>query len=134
MATSPASSTSVIDKDDAYLPHGTAKSNDNLNAIDPAHTQTQAAVLPDVEQEPQGDLEKGTSAKPHPPPGAFDPRQNPDGGRDAWLCVLGGFCVLFCSFGWINCIVSFSECKGLVRMLLTRMIRAFFKITTKPIS
>jgi hypothetical protein len=33
----------------------------------------------------------------------FDPRDNPDGGREAWLVVLGAFCCMFCSFGWINC-------------------------------
>lgn len=27
----------------------------------------------------------------------------PDGGLRAWLVVLGGFCCLFVSFGWINC-------------------------------
>lgn len=26
----------------------------------------------------------------------------PDGGVDAWLVVLGAWCVSFCSFGWIN--------------------------------
>lgn len=36
-------------------------------------------------------------------PPAFDPRENPDGGFDAWLVVLGAFCCMFCSFGWINC-------------------------------
>lgn len=50
-----------------------------------------------------GDIEQAVSEKPQgPPPGAFDPRQNPDGGLKAWLTVLGGFCALFCSFGWIN--------------------------------
>lgn len=41
------------------------------------------------------------------PATAFDPRQNPDGGLHAWLTVLGGFCILFCSFGWINTIGVF---------------------------
>jgi hypothetical protein len=27
----------------------------------------------------------------------------PDGGLQAWLVVLGGFCIVFASFGWINC-------------------------------
>jgi len=36
-------------------------------------------------------------------PPVFDPRENPDGGFDAWLVVLGAFCCMFCSFGWINC-------------------------------
>ena len=47
----------------------------------------------------QADLEKAEAAPPNP----WDPRNNPDGGRQAWLCALGSFCVLFCSFGWINC-------------------------------
>ncbi|KAB8227597.1 major facilitator superfamily domain-containing protein [Aspergillus alliaceus] len=31
----------------------------------------------------------------------------PDGGLTAWLMVLGAWCVLFCSFGWINSIGVF---------------------------
>lgn len=27
----------------------------------------------------------------------------PDGGIEAWTTVLGAFCGLFVSFGWINC-------------------------------
>lgn len=26
----------------------------------------------------------------------------PNGGLKAWLCVLGGFCCQFCSFGFVN--------------------------------
>ncbi|KAF2271034.1 MFS general substrate transporter [Lojkania enalia] len=37
------------------------------------------------------------------------PSQFPDGGRDAWLCLLGTFCALFCSFGWLNCIGVFQS-------------------------
>lgn len=33
----------------------------------------------------------------------MDPRAFPDGGLEAWLVVLGVFCSLFVSFGWINC-------------------------------
>ncbi|KAI5814878.1 major facilitator superfamily domain-containing protein [Pyronema omphalodes] len=36
-----------------------------------------------------------------------DPRSFPDGGLQAWLCVFGGFCCLFCSFGWVNVIGIF---------------------------
>ncbi|KAF1985775.1 monocarboxylate transporter [Aulographum hederae CBS 113979] len=39
----------------------------------------------------------------------FDPRENPDGGMQAWLVVAGGFCCLFVSFGWINCIGVFQN-------------------------
>ena len=37
-----------------------------------------------------------------PPPGMMNPADFPDGGRQAILTVIGGFCCLFCSFGWIN--------------------------------
>ena len=33
----------------------------------------------------------------------------PDGGLAAWLVVLGGFCVSFCSFGWLNSIGVFQD-------------------------
>ncbi|EGX94163.1 monocarboxylate permease-like protein [Cordyceps militaris CM01] len=33
----------------------------------------------------------------------------PDGGAEAWLAVLGGFCTVFASFGWINCIGIFQD-------------------------
>jgi MFS family permease len=35
------------------------------------------------------------------------PGPPPDGGAKAWLAVLGAFCGLFVSFGWINCIGVF---------------------------
>ncbi|KAH8598926.1 monocarboxylate permease-like protein [Bisporella sp. PMI_857] len=33
----------------------------------------------------------------------------PDGGLEAWLVVVGGFCTIFASFGWINCIGIFQD-------------------------
>jgi hypothetical protein len=48
-----------------------------------------------------GQQDDSVIAAPSPP--VFDPRDNPDGGFDAWLVVLGAFCCMFCSFGWINC-------------------------------
>lgn len=38
-----------------------------------------------------------------PPAGPPGPGPPPDGGLQAWMTVLGGFCGLFVSFGWINC-------------------------------
>jgi hypothetical protein len=35
-----------------------------------------------------------------------DNRKPRDGGITAWLAVLGGFCGMFVSFGWINCTTS----------------------------
>lgn len=59
-----------------------------------ATTPSSASVLTDPEK---------------PVPGAEDvPNEKkldeaPDGGLVAWLAVLGGFCTIFASFGWINC-------------------------------
>ena len=39
----------------------------------------------------------------------WDPSQFPDGGVEAWLVVLGCFCCLFVSFGWIGVIGVFQE-------------------------
>ncbi|KAG6005360.1 hypothetical protein E4U21_000211 [Claviceps maximensis] len=33
----------------------------------------------------------------------------PDGGTIAWLVVLGAWCTMFCSFGWINSVGAFQE-------------------------
>lgn len=33
----------------------------------------------------------------------------PDGGREAWLVVLGAWCCMFASFGWITCIGVFQD-------------------------
>jgi hypothetical protein len=33
----------------------------------------------------------------------LDPHAFPDGGFQAWFCIAGGFCTVFCSFGWVNC-------------------------------
>ncbi|KAJ5777674.1 MFS transporter asaE [Penicillium odoratum] len=50
-----------------------------------------------------GTLEKSDVPAAGPP----GPGPPPDGGLQAWLTVLGGFCGLFVSFGWINCIGVF---------------------------
>lgn len=46
----------------------------------------------------QVDLEKVPTK-----PGIHDAKSFPDGGWKAWLVVSGAFCVMFCSFGWVNC-------------------------------
>jgi len=50
--------------------------------------------------------EKGLSAEtpPFAPPNSAD---FPDGGLKAWSVVVGAWCCLFCSFGWVNCIGIF---------------------------
>lgn len=102
------------------------------------HSQAEASSLPQVQAEPQSsDIEKSAatvSERPaEQPPGAFDPRENPDGGRDAWLVVLGGCCCLFCSFGWINCKIrhdnSLIYCK-----LTSHKVLVSSRTTTKHIN
>ncbi|KAI9822327.1 MAG: hypothetical protein M1827_000045 [Pycnora praestabilis] len=97
-------STSSLDEKNAIAP--TAQDGDPSH--EPVTSETEAHIMPDVEEPPEGDLEEarekevqeGKPAMPSP----FDPSSFPDGGLDAWLTVLGGFCCLFCSFGWINCV------------------------------
>lgn len=71
-------------------------------------TSTEANISPEREAEAEADLEK-TGAAPKAVVGGVNPADFPDGGLEAWLVVLGGFCCLFCSFGWINCIGIFQE-------------------------
>ncbi|KAI1373407.1 major facilitator superfamily domain-containing protein [Hypoxylon crocopeplum] len=40
---------------------------------------------------------------------ATDPNVFPDGGFQAWFCIAGGFCTVFSSFGWVNCIGVFQD-------------------------
>ncbi|RDW75500.1 hypothetical protein BP6252_06642 [Coleophoma cylindrospora] len=51
--------------------------------------------------EPETKLEKALTGP--------NPNDYPDGGFEAWLVVAGGFCAVFCSFGWINCIGVFQN-------------------------
>ncbi|KAF3763283.1 MFS general substrate transporter [Cryphonectria parasitica EP155] len=45
-----------------------------------------------------------------PLPGSgHHPSDFPDGGMQAWSVVLGGFCGLFCTFGFVSCIGVFQE-------------------------
>ncbi len=72
------------------------------NDLQQLYSQTEANILPETAEEPAKldlgvDMEKSATLSP------MDPASFPDGGLDAWLVVLGGFCCLFCSFGWINC-------------------------------
>ena len=93
------SASSMLDKEN-HLTDNLAPSEEDVGTTDripsPRHS---------LQQEKQDDsqLEEGDGDLKQPPANVFDPRENPDGGLKAWLCVLGGFCTLFCSFGWINC-------------------------------
>jgi len=63
------------------------------------------------ESMPERDIEGESKQEPQPEPGTNlkivstgpNPDDFPDGGFQAWLVVMGGFCAIFCGFGWINC-------------------------------
>lgn len=66
---------------------------------DPAVSKTTACIIPEAtDRSQQLDLEKAPVKS-----GMHDAKSFPDGGWEAWLVVSGAFCVMFCSFGWINC-------------------------------
>lgn len=78
-------------------------------ATEPGETSYESRTVHDAdtpknEKSSESDIEQGEPAKQSAP---FDPRQNPDGGTSAYLCMLGGFCTLFCSFGLISMIFPF---------------------------
>ncbi|TVY90535.1 Fujikurins efflux protein [Lachnellula willkommii] len=64
---------------------------------------------------PEPESEKGEGPQPDPEtalkkePTGPNPDDFPDGGFQAWLVVVGGFCAVFCGFGWINCIGVFQN-------------------------
>lgn len=71
---------------------------------------TEANIFPEHEAEAEADLEQGDPLpKSAPVLGGINPSDFPDGGLEAWLVVLGGWCSLVCSFGWINCIGIFQD-------------------------
>lgn len=63
-----------------------------------------------------------------------DPDVFPDGGFQAWLCIAGGWCTVFSSFGWVNCTVTpFPFFVG-VYTDSNRKALASSRITIKPTS
>ncbi|KAJ5125307.1 MFS transporter asaE [Penicillium atrosanguineum] len=76
--------------------HSTPAMSDQINDIEKGQPPNKATETYDTTL----DSEKANAVPPRPGP-------PPDGGPKAWLVVLGGFCGLFVSFGWINCIGVF---------------------------
>ncbi|KAF2202891.1 MFS general substrate transporter [Delitschia confertaspora ATCC 74209] len=75
-------------------------------SLDPTENSSQFKVKEDVElQEVPTKAEKHEDHSNNP----WHPSQFPDGGREALLCLLGTFCCLFCSFGWLNCVGVFQS-------------------------
>jgi MFS family permease len=81
-----------------------------MKRIPSQNQETEANIFPEGQDAAEADIEHGKGKPPAggPPPG-FAPADFPDGGREAWLTLLGAWCCLYCSFGWINCIGIFQE-------------------------
>ncbi|KAK2784632.1 hypothetical protein FQN53_008350 [Emmonsiellopsis sp. PD_33] len=75
-----------------------------------SHLSSDISNLRDPEKSLNGekDAEMGQPTQA-PPSNPMDPSSFPDGGLEAWTVVFGGFCALFVSFGWINCIGIFQD-------------------------
>lgn len=104
---------------DRETPHSTSPP-DSLTRV-PSSQSLRTSAYPDLEKaaDPPAD-HAGLDAKAQPdieaPPedGAPDPtgvrpQDFPDGGRDAYLALVGGMCALFCTFGLINCVGVFQD-------------------------
>jgi hypothetical protein len=59
---------------------------------------TEANIFPEREITADADIEKANGEPPKPVIGGVNPADFPDGGLEAWLVVLGGWCALFCKF------------------------------------
>jgi MFS family permease len=88
----------------------TASSLSNVSAThsDDTRVQGDTSELPhEAEKQPIPDEEAPPAAAPKP--AGPNPADFPDGGWDAWSCVLGSWCCMFASMGWINCIGVFQN-------------------------
>lgn len=79
-------------------------------------SEKQHNVLDHNNQTPGADLEQGIQQPPKnenvavestPAPTKPSVADFPDGGREAWMVVFGGWCALFCTFGLVNCVGVF---------------------------
>ncbi|EIT76793.1 monocarboxylate transporter [Aspergillus flavus] len=95
-------STTPVYSSSAHLNPEDAKQEHPHKEIQPG-PQT---ILED-ESSQTGDPEKSGATTQSVP--AKAPDAPPDGGLKAWMVVLGAFCGLFVSFGWINCIGVFLD-------------------------
>jgi hypothetical protein len=59
--------------------------------------------MPDQEAELEQEPRPEPDTRPKIESTGPNPDDFPDGGFQAWLVVVGGFCAVFSSFGWINC-------------------------------
>lgn len=83
----------------------------DVSRIGSQNKATEANIFPEPKVTAEADLERNDAVPKTQAPaaGGTSPADFPDGGFQAWLVVLGSWCCLFVSFGWINCVGVFQE-------------------------
>lgn len=87
-----------LPSDDSTMTASSIQLGNDQEKTQPLEEQTaEQFVQENHDPEKAGQVTQNAPAAPTPP------SMPPDGGWEAWLVVLGAFCSLFVSFGWINC-------------------------------
>ncbi|KAI8948751.1 monocarboxylate permease-like protein [Xylaria longipes] len=106
------SSTVHQDQQDQYFDISTKGEDQMADSSKKTSTELTSINQTSSRETSRNDIEKGDADLPPqasgPPPG-LNPDDFPDGGLEAWLVVVGGSLILFCSFGIINCSGVFVE-------------------------
>lgn len=82
---------------DIFKPNDTTMNSDDRHGshcVEHIHHGPESE-FPSVEKKEDSNL-------PRTPEPAGATHDAPDGGRTAWLVILGNWCTSFCSFGWVN--------------------------------
>ena len=88
----------------------TTTTSHSSSVVDPLEKKDVKAQGPDqVSSVGEPNTEKVAEDLNPAAPAGPNPADFPDGGFKAWSVVLGGWCCLFSSFGWINCIGVFQD-------------------------
>jgi hypothetical protein len=81
---------------------GSSESHHSVEKDEAIAATSDGSTAPKKAGDAEQDLEKTDTHDTTGPGGALHPDSYPDGGAQAWMAVLGAFCCLFVSFGWIN--------------------------------
>ncbi|RKU43332.1 hypothetical protein DL546_004135 [Coniochaeta pulveracea] len=101
-----------------------------------------ATSIPDVDLENASNPELKEEGQAPPPDESNVEVEAPEGGTKAWLSLLGAFCAMFVSFGWVNCIALFqteyesNELKQYSKSAVSWItsLEAFFMLFASPVA
>ncbi|KAL4950488.1 major facilitator superfamily domain-containing protein [Aspergillus filifer] len=112
MHSSSSSDTVVVNNSDISTPRSTSDANDGIQLCGEMADGRREPGTQTLNGAADGDQEKlqfRTRSREAPPPNAPPLDLPPDGGLRAWSTVVGAFCGMFVSFGWISCIGVFID-------------------------